>query len=78
MKKVLLIEVCVLAVLLVVAIVVAVTLSRPTFSPDSIQNTTEPATQPAESTLSTEPTEFVPTWNTYPVSRQLLAQQSFV
>lgn len=79
MKKLLLIEVAVLVVLLVVAVAVAVTLSaKPTFSPDSVQNTTEATDQTTEETTLTEPTEFVPTWNTYPESRQLLAQQYFV
>ena len=72
MKKLMYIELVVLALLLVVAVIVCFSLSRPVFAPDtpSTTNNTEAST--------TETTVFVPVWNTYPADRQLLAQQYFV
>ena len=77
MKKLMYLEMGVLAILVIVAIVACITLTKPTFSPDSLQNTqntTDGATQPS----TTESTEPAPTWNTYPANRQLLAKQYFV
>ena len=77
MKKLMYIELAVLAVLVVVAIIACATLTKPTFSPDSLETsgnaTTESTTAP-----TTEATEPAPTWKTYPADRQLLAQQYFV
>lgn len=77
MKKLLYLEVGILAALLIVAIIVCSTLSTPTFGSDALQDHS-PATNQTDSTPATETTVFVPTWNTYPASRQLLAQQYFV
>jgi len=77
MKKLMYLELGVLAVLLVVAIIVCSTLTTPVFSPDTLQNDNSTTTQSTDAS-TTETTAFVPTWNTYPVTRQLLAQQYFV
>lgn len=79
MKKIMYIELGVLAVLAVVAIIVSITLNVPTFSADSLQETTGTtvATKPSEPP-TTPPTEPAPTWKTYPQDRQLLANQYFV
>ena len=74
MKKLMYIELGVLALLLVVAVVVCFSLSGPVFTPDAIVNTTTNQTEAS----TTETTVFVPVWNTYPASRQLLAPQYFV
>ena len=74
MKKLMYIELGVLALLLVVAVVVCFSLSGSVFTPDATANTTTNQTEAS----TTETTVFVPVWNTYPASRQLLAQQYFV
>lgn len=74
MKKLMYIEIGVLALLLVAAVVVCFSLSTPTFAPDTPISTTTSETEVS----TTETTVFVPVWNTYPASRQLLAQQYFV
>lgn len=81
MKKLILLELGVLALLLVVAIIVCCTLPKPAFAPDDlagdIQGSTGNATaDPTDTTPA--PTDFVPTWSTYPADRQLLCQQYFV
>ncbi len=76
MKKLMYIEIGVLAALIIAAIIACATLAKPAFSPDNLQstnNTTETTGAP-----TTETTEPAPTWNTYPADRQLLAKQYFV
>lgn len=73
MKKLMYIELGVLALLLVVAVVVCFSLSTPAFAPDTSVSTTNET-----EASTTETTVLVPVWNTYPASRQLLAQQYFV
>ena len=76
MKKLMMIELGVLALLLIVAIAVCSGLAKPAFSPDSLQ---DPVGSTGNTTVSTEEsTAPAPTWNTYPADRQLLAQQYFV
>ncbi len=81
MKKLILLELGVLALLLVAAILVCCTIPKPAFAPgelaEDIQNSTENTTVDPTGT-SPSPTDFVPTWSTYPTDRQLLAQQYFV
>jgi len=79
MKKLIFIELAVLAVLLVAAILVYSGISAPTFAPDANLDGTGNISS-TETTGDTVPetTEFVPSWNTYPADRQLLAQQYFV
>lgn len=77
MKKLMYIEMAVLAVLIVVAIIVCATLAKPAFSPDSLQNTGNNTTD-AGSDAPEESTGPAPTWATYPADRQLLAKQYFV
>lgn len=74
MKKLMYIELCVLALLLVVAVIVCFSLARPALTPDPAITTTTGETEVS----TTETTDFVPAWNTYPADRQLLAQQYFV
>lgn len=78
MKKILCIEIGVLAVLAVIAVIVSITLNMPAFSPDSLQQPV--TTAPTETTPAPTPppTEPAPTWKTYPEDRQLLAKQYFV
>ena len=78
MKKILCIEIGVLAVLAVVAVIVSITLNMPAFSPDSLQQTVTTAPTEATPAPTTPPTEPAPTWKTYPQDRQLLARQYFV
>ncbi len=75
MKKLVALELGVLAVLLVAAIIVCSQLTAPVFSPDEPQlsSTGNTTGETAESTAIP-----APTWNTYPADRQLLAQQYFV
>lgn len=73
MKKLMYIELGVLALLLVVAVVVCFSLSTPAFAPDTSVSTTNET-----EASTTETTVFVPAWNTYPADRLLLAQQYFV
>lgn len=79
MKKLIYIELAVLVVLLVAAIAVYSGITAPTFAPDTNLEGTGSSSS-AETTGNTVPetTEFVPSWNTYPADRQLLAQQYFV
>ena len=81
MKRMMYLELAVLAVLLIAAVIVCATLPEPVFAPGSLQNTPQASaptgSEPSESS-PTEPTVFVPTWNTYPADRKLLAQQYFV
>lgn len=81
MKKLMFLELGVLAVLLIAAIIVCSSLAKPAFSPDGIQagnSTASESTDESTDESSEETTQFVPTWNTYPADRQLLAQQYFV
>ncbi len=73
MKKLMYIEVGVLALLLIAAVIVCICLAVPSVPPEASAGTTG-ETEPS----TTETTVFVPAWNTYPASRQLLAQQYFV
>ena len=74
MKKLMYIELVVLALLLVAAVIVCICLAGPVFAPEATDHTTTNETEPS----TAETTAFVPVWNTYPESRQLLAQQYFV
>ena len=76
MKKLMYLELGVIAALVIVAIIACMTLTKPTFSPDDLQNTGAATETTGEPT--TETTEPAPTWNTYPADRQLLAKQYFV
>lgn len=78
MKKLMLLELSVIAILLVVAIFVCATLTKPAFSPGSMENNTAANSTGRTEPSTTETTEPGPTWNTYPADRQLLAQQYFV
>ena len=78
MKKLMLLELSVIAILLVVAIFVCATLTKPAFSPGSMENNTTANSTGRTEPSTTETTEPGPTWNTYPADRQLLAQQYFV
>ena len=85
MKRLMYLELAVLAVLLLVAVIVCLNIPEPAFAPGSLENTptasaptgSEPTTAPTTAPTA-EPTEFVPTWSTYPADRKLLAQQYFV
>ncbi|MBR5022522.1 MAG: D-alanyl-D-alanine carboxypeptidase [Oscillospiraceae bacterium] len=71
MKRLMLWEVAVLAVLLIATFVVLVTFPSPDFK-------AEISTTPT-ATTGPQPTEhYIPTWNTYPKDRVLFAQQYFV
>ena len=76
MKKLMILELGALALLLVVAVLVSGRLDSPVFGPDPY--TPPVMSDSANTDPTTQPTEFVPTWNTYPADRQLLAQQYFV
>ena len=76
MKKIMIIEIAVLALVVIGALVVCMNLTQPTLAPEA---TTQATTLPPETTQKpTETTEPEPTWLTHPASRQLLAQQYFV
>lgn len=77
MKKLMYLELGVIAALVIVAIIVCATMAKPTFSPDNLQNTGSATTESTGETTE-ETTEPAPTWNTYPADRQLLAKQYFV
>ena len=77
MKKLMYIELGVLAVLAVIALILSVTLHMPAFSPDSLQETGSMPTE-TTGTPTTVTTEPAPTWKTYPEDRELLAKQYFV
>ena len=80
MKKVIIAEIAVLALLLVGILIGCYCIAQPAFSEAPVQ------TDPAETddTTATEPstevptTAFVPDWPTYPANRALLAKQYFV
>ena len=78
MKKLILLELSVFALLFAVAIFICCRIPAATFAPDDLSDHLQGSvgTTPTESTIA--PTEFVPTWNTYPADRQLLCQQYFV
>ena len=78
MKKLMLLELSVIAILLIVSILVCAGLTKPAFSPDSVQNSTTASSTGRTEPSTSETTEPGPTWNTYPADRQLLAQQYFV
>lgn len=76
MKKIMIIEIAVLAALVITALAVCIHLTQPALAPmEDTQNTTE---QTETTEILTETTEPQPTWLTHPASRQLLAQQYFV
>lgn len=72
MKRLMLWEMAVLAILLIATVVVLVTFPNPKISLSAADDP-----DPSEKPQPTEPL-FIPTWNTYPDDRQLLAQQYFV
>ena len=76
MKKLMYLELGVIAVLLLAAVIACATLAKPAFAPDNLQNTGSTTESTGETTEET--TEPAPTWNTYPADRQLLAKQYFV
>lgn len=80
MKKIMYIEIAILAVVLVVAIIAcaAMTANPPLPATQDTANTTEPSTQQTEAATTQATTEPGPTWFTTPPGRQLLAQQYFV
>lgn len=79
MKKWLMIEICILAVLLIVAVVAVVGISQGAFSQDSLTGDMPENTNTVETTEETEETTEPPvTWATYPADRVLTAQQAFV
>ena len=69
MKRLMLWEVAVLAILVITAFVVLITFPSPDFKAEISDN-------PTATTQPTEP--YIPTWNTYPKDRELFAQQYFV
>ena len=75
MKKLIFIELAVLAVLLAVVIIVCVNLVAPVFSPSEPSDNSSLST---DNSTSESTTIIVPTWKTYPADRKLLAQQYFV
>ena len=81
MKKVIIAELAVLALLVIGVVIACFSLPhQPAFAPDSMEDQPEQQSSSSttgETTVETT-TEFVPTWKTYPDSRQLLAQQYFV
>jgi len=77
MKKLMFLEIGVLAAVVIVAIIVCFAFPKPAFAPGSAQENSTTTNQ-TDSTPTPETTDFVPAWNTYPVTRQLLAQQYFV
>lgn len=77
MKKLMYIELGVLAALALIALILSVTLHMPAFSPDSLQETGSTPTE-TTGTPTTVTTEPAPTWKTYPADRELLAKQYFV
>jgi len=80
MRKLLILEICILAFVVVGAIVACILLSKPAFSPDTLEMQSF-ATDSAGDTFSDLPTQTEapePTWNVYPADRELLAQQYFV
>lgn len=92
MKKLIIVELALLAVLLVAAIIACGRLSKPVSGPeetkDSINTTGETTGANKDETTQgnavtvfvpgNATTAFVPSWKTYPADRQLLAKQYFV
>ncbi len=76
MKKVMIAELLVLALLLAVAAYICAGLAKPTFAPEAMEQGSTTTESTGETTRET--TEFVPSWKTYPADRKLLAQQYFV
>lgn len=71
MKRLMFWELVILAVLVIATVVILVTFPKPDLS---LSASGDPI-----ATTGPQPTEpFIPTWNTYPDDRQLLAQQYFV
>lgn len=77
MKKLMILELTVLAVLLVVSVLVCSRIAVPTLAPEVTLDTSDTTPEPTD-TSTTQTTVFTPSWNTYPADRQLLAQQYFV
>ena len=80
MKRLMLWEIAVLAIVLVATVIALFNFAAPVFSPDSLQappSATDPSAAPTVPTIPAA-TEFVPNWNTYPETRKLTAQQYFV
>lgn len=79
MKKLMFLELAVLAVLLVAVIITCANLTAPVFSPSEPQDTGSASTNDSgENSTPESSSSFVPNWNTYPADRKLLAQQYFV
>ena len=79
MKKLMFLELAVLAVLLVAVIITCANLTAPVFSPSEPENTGSMSTNGSSASSTPESSSsFVPSWNTYPADRKLLAQQYFV
>ena len=80
MKKVLIAELIVLAVLLLGALIACVYIAQPAFVETPIQTDPVQTEDPTTTEPSTEvpTTAFVPDWLTYPANRTLLAKQYFV
>ena len=77
MRKLMILELVVLAVLLVVSALVCSRIAEPVPAPEVTLDTSD--TTPKSTETTTAPTsDFTPSWNTYPQDRQLLAQQYFV
>lgn len=80
MKKLLRIEVCVLAVVLLTVLVIGIVNgpSAPAPSVTEPSEPTAPITDPTAPIGPMFPADFVPTWNTYPDNRNVRARQYFV
>ena len=78
MKKIMYIEIAILAVVLVVAIIACAAMTANPPLPVTTENTTEPVTTEITTEPTTETTEPGPTWMVPAADRQLLAQQYFV
>lgn len=79
MKKLIFLELAVLAVLLVAVIIICANFTAPAFSPSEPENTGSMSTNDSSASSTPESSSgFVPSWNTYPADRKLLAQQYFV
>lgn len=77
MKKLMILELSVLAVVLIVAIVACSYFASPAFSPDALYTGYTGSTQASDITSVTL-SGFAPSWQTYPADRELLAKQYFV
>ncbi len=80
MKKLIFAELAVLLLLLIAAVVTVAGFTQPAFAPSEIDTPVQTGESTDDTTEAPEPTvtEFVPSWKTYPETRQLLAQQYFV